>query len=84
MKICCTVPSRLLAHGLALLAQPSGQGAWAGPCQRRYGVRPCHGHHAQRALANGLAVTGRRQGPASGHGEGPGTAPGMVRRRGAH
>jgi hypothetical protein len=84
MKICCTVPSWLLAHGLALLAQPSGQGAWAGPCQRRCGARPCHGHHAQRALASGLAVTGRRQGPASGHGEGPGTAPGMVMRWGAH
>jgi hypothetical protein len=60
MKISLTVLGRLLAHGLALLAQPSSQGARADPRQRRCGTRPCRGHRAERALVGGSAVTGRR------------------------
>jgi hypothetical protein len=88
MKIHLTMLGRLLAHDLALLAQPSGHGAQADPCQRRCDARPRRGHRAKHALGGALtvslAVTDRRQGPASGHGEGPGKASGMVRRRDAH
>jgi hypothetical protein len=83
MKIRHTVLGRLLAHGLALLAQPSGRGTRAGPHQWRYGADPRRGRRAQRVLVGGLAVTDLRRGPAGGHGEGPGKAPGMVRWWGA-
>jgi hypothetical protein len=79
MKIRHTVLGRLLAHGLALLAQPSGRGTRAGPHQWRYGADPRRGRRAQRVLVGGLAVTDLRRSPAGGHGEGPGKAPGMVR-----
>jgi hypothetical protein len=83
MKIRLTVLGRLLAHDLALLAQPSSQGARAGPRQRRCGTRPCRGHRAEHALGGALtggsAMTGRRRGPAGGHREGPRKASGMVR-----
>jgi hypothetical protein len=64
MKIRCTVLGRLLAPGLALFSQPSGQGARASPHQRRCGARPRCGNRAQCALNGALAgdpaVTGRR------------------------
>jgi hypothetical protein len=53
-KIPRTVLGRLLAHGMALLAQPSGQGTRASPHQRHYGARPRCGRHAQHALGGAL------------------------------
>jgi hypothetical protein len=48
MKIHLTMLGQLLAHDLALLAQPSGHGARADP--RR-------GHRAKHALGGALAVS---------------------------
>jgi hypothetical protein len=62
MKIRRAVLGRLLTLGLALLAQPSNQGARASPHQWCYGACPRHGHRAQcvldGVLADGPALTG--------------------------
>jgi hypothetical protein len=57
MKIHLTMLGQLLAHDLALLAQPSGHGARADPRQRRCDARPRRGHRAKNALGGALAVS---------------------------